>query len=206
MPNSSFASAGQPATLNVAVNADTTGFREGLNEASRSGRQFGTGLATAFDGLTQKGKSLTDVMRTFALSLSNIAFKAAFKPLEDGFGSLLANAFSGGASTGGFGFAHGGVFAGGVPVPFADGGVITSPISFPLAGGASGIAGERGPEAIMPLARGPDGSLGVAGSLGGGAVQIHFTVTSPDASSFQRSESQITAMLARAVERGQRNL
>jgi phage-related minor tail protein len=68
-----------------------------------------------------------------------------------------------------------------------------------------GIAGERGAEAIMPLSRGPDGRLGVAVPRSAGA-QITFNVTATDAESFRRSESQISAMLARAAALGQRNL
>ena len=98
-------------------------------------------------------------------------------------------------------------FAGGnnAGVPFARGRVVRSPIAFPLAGGQVGIAGERGAEAILPLSRGPDGRLGVA-AQGGGGVNVVFNVTTPDADSFQRSESQVAAMLARAVALGQRNL
>ena len=44
-------------------------------------------------------------------------------------------------------FARGGIFTNGL---------VTSPTTFPL-----GLMGEAGPEAIMPLSRGPDGSLGV---------------------------------------------
>jgi phage-related minor tail protein len=90
-------------------------------------------------------------------------------------------------------------------VPFASGGVIASPVTFPLADGGTGLAGERGAEAILPLARGPDGKLGVA-AQGGGGVAVTFNVTTPDADSFRRSESQVAAMLARAVALGQRNL
>ena len=92
-----------------------------------------------------------------------------------------------------------------MPVPFAQGGVIASPISFPLGGNRIGIAGERGAEAILPLARGPDGSLGVRADTSGG-VNVTFNVTTPDADSFRRSETQVAAMLARAVGQGQRNL
>jgi phage-related minor tail protein len=92
-----------------------------------------------------------------------------------------------------------------LPVPFAQGGVISSPIAFPLAGNRLGVAGERGAEAILPLARGPDGRLGVQ-TNGGGAVQITFNIATPDAESFQRSQTQIAALLARAVGHGQRNL
>ena len=97
------------------------------------------------------------------------------------------------------------MFPGGVPVPFAAGGVIQSPIAFPLGGGATGIAGERGAEAIMPLTRGPDGRLGIAGG-GGSGNTITFNVQATDVDSFARSQSQIAAMISRAVDLGQRNL
>ncbi len=87
-------------------------------------------------------------------------------------------------------------------MPFASGGIIPSPIAFPLAGGRIGLAGERGAEAIMPLSRGADGRLGVA-VRGGGGVNVTFNVTTPDAESFRRSETQVAAMLARAVSLGQ---
>jgi hypothetical protein len=43
-------------------------------------------------------------------------------------------------------------------------------------------------------------------SQGGGAVHVTFNIATPDAESFQRSETQIAAMLARAVSAGHRNL
>jgi phage-related minor tail protein len=59
----------------------------------------------------------------------------------------------------------------------------------------------------MPLARGPDGSLGVA--MNGAARRapiINVTINTPDAESFRRSQVQVTAALARAVMRGQRGV
>src|SRR5690606_18724925 len=85
--------------------------------------------------------------------------------------------------------------------PFAKGGVIAAPSYFPLGKGL-GLAGEAGPEAIMPLARGADGRLGVAG--GGGAVHVNFNVTAQDARSFAQSEAEVSAMLLGAVRRGAR--
>jgi phage-related minor tail protein len=64
------------------------------------------------------------------------------------------------------------------------------------------LAGEAGPEAILPLTRGSDGRLGVAS--GGQAVQVTFNVTASDARSFAASEAEISAMLLRAVKRGMR--
>lgn len=57
------------------------------------------------------------------------------------------------------GFADGGVFSSGNVIPFAKGGVVNRTTMFSM-----GMMGEAGPEAIMPLERGPDGSLGVKSS------------------------------------------
>lgn len=187
-------------TWTVAINADTSALQTELRRAAGLGRQFSNTLVGAFDGIAIKGKNVSDVLRTLALRLSDIVLKAALRPLEQGFGNLVTGLLSGGV-----GFAKGGVIRQGLPVPFASGGIIQSPIAFPLAGGRTGIAGERGAEAIMPLSRGPDGRLGVA-ARGGTGMNVTFNVTTPDAQSFTRSETQIAAMLARAVSLGQRNL
>jgi phage-related minor tail protein len=56
---------------------------------------------------------------------------------------------------------------GGIPISgFAKGGVFDGPIMFPMRDGM-GMLGEAGPEAIMPLARGSDGALGVRVNGGG---------------------------------------
>ena len=76
---------------------------------------------------------------------------------------------------------------------------------FPAALRRAGLAGEAGPEAIVPLARGPDGRLGVAiERRRRGQVTIH--IATPDLESFRRSENYLTGQIARAVARGQRVL
>jgi phage-related minor tail protein len=187
-------------TWDVRVTADTRDFEDKMRGAGRVGQQFSTSLIRAFEGIAIKGKNLGDVFRSLALNLSQIVLRAALKPLEQGFGSLLQGALSGALP-----FAKGGVIQGGTPVPFANGGVISSPIAFPLAGGMTGIAGERGAEAIMPLARGSDGRLGVVAQQGGGNT-ITINIATPDIEGFRRSESQVAAMLVRATALGQRNL
>ena len=82
-------------------------------------------------------------------------------------------------------------------------GVIGAPSYFPLATGGFGLAGEAGPEAIVPLTRGGDGRLGVS-MAGSGAPNITVQIATPDASSFRRSEAYVTGQIARAVARGQR--
>jgi hypothetical protein len=67
-------------------------------------------------------------------------------------------------------FANGGALYGGNVIPFAKGGVVGSPMMFPMAGGNTGLMGEAGPEAIMPLKRGKGGKLGVVAENSGNVV------------------------------------
>ncbi|NOD87891.1 phage tail tape measure protein [Ruegeria sp. HKCCD4315] len=80
---------------------------------------------------------------------------------------MIFNALSGALGGTGLGsilgFANGGAIANGSVVPFADGGVVSSPAMFPLSGGRTGLMGEAGPEAIIPLQRDSAGRLGVGG-------------------------------------------
>ena len=72
-----------------------------------------------------------------------------------------------------FGFADGGVISGGSEVKaYANGGVVGSPTTFPMAGGKTGLMGEAGPEAIMPLKRGANGKLGVQAEGGSGDIYV----------------------------------
>jgi phage-related minor tail protein len=186
-------------TWTVRVDADIGNLEDKLSAASGAGRQFSRAMTTAFQGVAFQGKSVGDSLRGLALSLSQITLKAAFKPLEQGLGSVLQNLIGGGLSSGS-------ISSGGMAVPFASGGVISSPIAFPLQGGATGIAGERGAEAIMPLSRGPDGRLGIAADTGNRSIAVTFNVSTPDAQSFKRTETQIAAMMSRALAQGQRNM
>lgn len=183
----------------VQKSASTT--RVDIEKTSQIAVRFGSRLTTILKESVIHGRRLDDTLRRAALSLSNRVFAQAFRPLENaidqGLSSILSNVI---------GFRKGGVFAQGHAIPFARGGVVSSPVAFSLGGRRLGIAGEAGPEAILPLARGPDGRLGVESNGAAPAITINFNVTAEDAGSFRRSESQITAMLNRAVSRGARNL
>ena len=77
--------------------------------------------------------------------------------------------------------AMGGAFAKNNIVPYAMGGVVSRPTLFKFAqGGAmrTGLMGEAGPEAIMPLSRGANGRLGVevAGGSSGSRAPVNVTV------------------------------
>jgi phage-related minor tail protein len=189
------------ASLSVRIGADTDDARQKLKELERLGDAFGRRITGAFEDAVLAGDSLGDTLRALTLDLSRLTLRSALQPigsaLGGGFASLL-----GGLTP----FAKGGVVGTPMPKPFAQGGVIASPVTFPLGGSRTGLAGETGPEAILPLTRGSDGRLGVRSEGGGASVTITLNITTPDAESFRRSETQVGAMLSRAVNRGQRNL
>ncbi|MEM6666082.1 MAG: phage tail tape measure protein [Pseudomonadota bacterium] len=188
--------------MTIEFDADTTALRRELDSVSSLARSFGQTLTRSFDQAVFKGRDLTDVLRNLALNLSNTAFTAAMKPIERGISSFVTGLLGSALP-----FQKGGLVGG--PVSrFASGGVVGQPTYFPMGQGRLGLMGEAGPEAILPLSRGPDGRLGVrAGSGGGGSgVTINMTVNTPDTAGFQRSQGRIASDLARAVERGRRNL
>lgn len=161
------------------------------------------GLGKAIDAVVLDGAKLSDALQTVAQSMINTAYRAAVKPVTDHFGSMIAS--GAGQLFGAFSpFADGGSFSQGRVVPFATGGVVSGPTTFPMRGGM-GLMGEAGPEAIMPLARGADGKLGVRAGGGGQAVNVVMNISTPDVQGFQRSQSQIAAQMGRALGRGQRN-
>ena len=173
-----------------ALRLETQQLRTEMEDLNRLADSFSSRIVNAFAGAVIHGQKLSDVLRGLALSLAQTALSAALRPLSSLLGGLFANA-------------RGNVIGAGRIQPFAEGGIVNSPTLFPMRGG-TGLMGEAGPEAIVPLARGRDGKLGIRSN--GGGVNVTVNISTPDAQSFQRSQSQITAMMARAVARGQRNL
>jgi hypothetical protein len=159
-------------------------------------------LAPLQMALSQSIKSLTTGAMEGSLPLSG---GDLFSGLFKGIGSIFGSLFGGGGGTAAAPFAKGGAFSRGMVMPFAEGGVVGAPTYFPLGRGL-GVMGERGAEAVMPLARGPDGKLGIRAGEGGRPASITVNISTPDAESFRRSEAQVSAALARAVARGQRGM
>ena len=136
-------------------------FKKGIESMGDLFGNLGDAAARAFDGLGDKlhefittGKAdFKDFARSVLSDLSKIFLKAAmFNILK----SMPGMSFLGSAK--GNAFTQNGI------VPFAKGGLVNSPTIFPYAAGGTGkfgLMGEAGPEAILPLRRGPDGRLGV---------------------------------------------
>jgi lambda family phage tail tape measure protein len=180
--------------------------RTSTNLLGISATAFASAMTKAFQQATTGGKQLDDVLKSLALRLSSMATAQALKPALKDLFSGLGGIFGGSSSGGGGGSVLPGTMTltGGVQ-PFAAGGVIGAPTYFPMTSGGLGLAGESGPEAIVPLTRGSDGRLGVS-MAGTSAPNITVQIATPDASSFRRSEAYVTGQIARAVARGQRNL
>ncbi len=128
-----------------------TDMRQGLREGQSVWEAFGNAVNRVIDKITDK--------------LLDQLLDAMFEVNSAGGGGFLSSIGGGIADFFGGFFAKGGAFAGGGVQKFAKGGafsnsVVSSPTLFKFAKG-TGLMGEAGPEAIMPLKRGADGSLGV---------------------------------------------
>lgn len=181
--------------LEFSIDLNKQELRSELNDLTGLGQKFGRTMVRSFAGAVTSGRKFSDVLRSLALSLSRQALSAAIRPLGNAIGGLFGNVF---------GSANGNAFSAGKITPFANGGIVNSPTLFPLRG-ATGLMGEAGPEAIMPLSRGSDGRLGVKAGGGTNQVTVNMNITTPDVAGFQKSQSQVAAAMARAIERGNRN-
>ena len=83
----------------------------------------------------------------------------------------------------------------------ANGGVIGGPTSFRTSSGQSGLMGEAGPEAIMPLKRGANGKLGVQ-MEGGGATTVvqNFNFSANGDDSVKRIIAQAAPKIAQMTK------
>ena len=153
---------------------------------------------TVATGLTNAIEGLIDGTKTLGESLSGILKQMAGLFLRAGIGS-----FKGADGTGGSGllglFANGGVVAQNKIVPFAYGGVVKKPTLFPMANGM-GLMGEAGPEAIMPLRRGPGGRLGVQASGGVGNVVVNVDASGSAVEGNDAEASQLGKAIGLAVQ------
>jgi phage-related minor tail protein len=164
---------------------------------------IGGGLRRAFDGLVFDGVKLSDALRGVARTMADTVYGVAMKPVQTALGGAIAQGLNG-LLGGLMPFEKGGAFSQGRVMPFAKGGVVAQATAFPMRG-ATGLMGEAGPEAIMPLARGSDGRLGVHAAGASRPVTVVMNITTPDVQGFQRSQTQIAAQAQRMLARGQRN-
>jgi len=97
-------------------------------------------------------------------------------------------------------YANGAAFLNGRVTPFAHGGVLGGPTVFPMANGM-GLAGEAGPEAVMPLRRLPSGRLGVEAANGNSRSSSgsNFVINIDARGSEAGVEAKIDAVITRRM-------
>ncbi len=141
-----------------------------LDESRNVAQQTADAFSTAFTGLEDAiVRTVTTGKLEFRSLADAVLAEIARMLAKKAVAGLISGLFGGGGfgpavGTGEFGFAKGGVF--------------NKPTSFRFANGAgfsNGIMGEAGPEAVVPLKRGKDGKLGIAG--GGGSVTVQNNLT-----------------------------
>jgi hypothetical protein len=149
-----------------------------LDEAKAKQKEVGdlisSSMEDAFMSIVDGTKSVKDAFKSMAASIISELYRIfVIKKIVGGITGFLPFA-DGGVFSGGsvVPSAKGNAFYGGNVIPFANGGVVSSPMTFPMTGGKTGLMGEAGPEAIMPLKRGKGGKLGVVAENNGNVV-IH---------------------------------
>ena len=148
--------------------------------ANAIGSAFSQSFANAITGATSAKQALADFFKSVGSYFLDMAGQIIAKmvtmailnqvvkllpssPSALSFGSGVGSGlplFGDYSGLSGTPFEKGGVIANSKIVPFAKGGIVSEPTTFPL-GNGTGLLGEAGPEAIMPLKRGPGGRLGV---------------------------------------------
>ncbi len=127
-------------------------------------------LESGFMSMIDGTKSVTDAFRSMATDVIKELYRILVVQ------QIVNQAKTAIQSLSGYVFpsANGNAFNNGKIIPYANGGVVGSPTMFPMSGGNTGLMGEAGPEAILPLKRGPNGKLGVESS--GGSVVVNQTI------------------------------
>jgi lambda family phage tail tape measure protein len=159
--------------------------------------------------------SFADFAKSILADMARIATRQASSSALSGLFGLAATAASSyfgssGATSAGstqagysstyFPQAKGGAWSSGVQM-FADGAaftnsIVSKPTAFGMANGKTGVMGEAGEEAIVPLARDSQGRLGVRGGANSSTVNVSVTVDASDGG----GSSPDPARLAEAIK------
>lgn len=161
------------------VNFVTTKFASAFDNAFAG---FVSGSMTAQEAFKSFATSIvSEIAKIIAQEIRVAAIKGVISMFSSAGGSATSTASTYGVTSGSFSaLASGGVMSG-PGISAHSGTVVSSPTIFPFARG-TGLMGEAGPEAILPLKRGKDGKLGISsetsGQSNGNVYNISVAVTS----------------------------
>lgn len=186
--------------------------------ASELGDAMSSAVSGVLSGTANIGEAFGSMFRNIAKSFIDMAMQMIAKALVmKALGILFPGLFpapeapAGGGGGGwnmftNFKMANGGAFATNGIVPFAAGGIVSSPTLFRFAEGGTlrtGLMGEAGAEGILPLRRGPNGRLGVEayGSGGGGiSVVVNVDATGSKVEGDNSQANQLGRVISAAVQ------
>jgi lambda family phage tail tape measure protein len=148
--------------------------------------ELNSAFASVLDGTSTLSEALLDFASNVLAQVAQDLFAQQFsKPIAEGIAGIFA--------------ADGRVFNSAGVTAFANGGVVGGPTIFPFANGV-GLMGEAGPEAIMPLARGADGKLGVAAANGNSAPNVTINnYSGQEATASSDSAGNLVIEIGRAI-------
>jgi lambda family phage tail tape measure protein len=180
-----------------------------MNEMAEAAKDTSDTVRDSFTGaFDSAGYSLasflTEGAKGFKQFVNSIVADIARMGIQRGISALGQGLFGGLFSAKGSVFGPSGVHA------FASGGIVNKPTLFQFANG-TGIMGEAGPEAIIPLYRDASGELGIK-SRGdkSGASNYSIYINAVDAASFneltRRNPEAIVGPIRRAMQGGDRGL
>ena len=162
-------------------------------------------MSNAFMSMVEGTKSFKDAMKDMARAVIKQLFDVlVVQKLVGSFDNKtgIGSGIVGAIGKLGVFQADGGAWQGGSQIKaYANGGVVGGPTYFPMSGGKTGLMGEAGPEAIMPLKRGANGKLGVETS-GSGSVVVNnnFNVSANGDDSVKRIIQQQIPRIAEATK------
>ena len=195
----------------------TARYREETDKLTNSFNNVKSISGSFFQDLRQNLWDGVSAWEAFGNAVINVLDNILGKMLDIGVDYLFEGIGSAGTSGGTSKFSWSSVassigswFSGSsAPVAAANGGAFTngvynSPTLFKFAnGGKFGVMGEAGPEAVMPLQRSPDGSLGVRAEGVGGEVVVNVINNSTAQATVNRRETaqgtEIDVLIDRTV-------
>lgn len=172
---------------NIAIDGAVTGFKE-LGQALAEGKDAGDSMQQALVSMASEILNQLPLlfMQAGLQLIAQGQWPLGLGLMAAGLGDAVIAGYVNGKTQSSKANALGAVYGDEAYSAFAKGGtftnqVVAKPTYFRFAKGSgfgTGLMGEAGPEAIMPLTRGADGSLGVSASgIGGGDVQVNIPVT-----------------------------
>jgi TP901 family phage tail tape measure protein/lambda family phage tail tape measure protein len=198
------------------VKAELDALTDPINMITTAAAGIGDAFSTSFKGIVSGSMTAKEALASFFTSVADMFLDMAAQIITKMITMAILNAVlgvlpggdpakAGGDWIGAVGRlspnADGNAFGANGIIPFAKGGIVNSPTVFPFAKGI-GLMGEAGPEAILPLKRGADGSLGVMASGGGGDVNVVVNVDAKGSSveGDEQGANQLGRVISAAVQ------